>query len=134
MQTLKLQRQATASNDRHLSTIKGYKSIMKKMTEFARVQKGWDEDIFDDPPFPNEFVKEFMGMQSQPKADGSVRTVSTLRKNVLALKWWYSTQKPLVEVSAELKVFLMRFNKGHKRKVADLKELGAMDQHEASTS
>lgn len=63
--------EATANNDRHPETIKGYKRIIKKMTEFARVQEAWDEAIFDDPPLPDEFVKEFMGMQSQPKDDGS---------------------------------------------------------------
>ena len=56
--------EATPNNGRHPETIKGYKRIMKKMTEFARVRKaGWDEGIFDDPPPPDEFAKEFMGMQ-----------------------------------------------------------------------
>jgi hypothetical protein len=95
MQTLKLQRQQQ-KNYRHPETIKGYTRIIKKMTEFARVQEGWDEAIFDHPPLPDEFVKEFMGLQSQPKDDGSVRTGSTLRKNVSSLKWWYSTQAPPV--------------------------------------
>ncbi|KAI2500775.1 hypothetical protein MHU86_13699 [Fragilaria crotonensis] len=122
--------EATANNDRHPETIKGYKRIIKKMTEFARVQEGWDEAIFDDPPLPDEFVMEFMGMQSQPKDDGSVRTGSTLRKNVSSLKWWYNSQTPPVHMSAELDIFLKRFNKGHKRKIADLKAEGTMDQHE----
>jgi hypothetical protein len=122
--------EATANNDRHPNTIKGYTRIINKMKEFARVQEGWDEGMFDYPPLPDEFFKEFMGMQSQLKDDGSVKTAATLRKNVSALKWWYSTQKPPVEVSHELNIFLMRFNKGHKRKIAELKEDGAMDQHE----
>ena len=123
--------EATANNDRHPETIKGYKRIVKKMTEFARVQEGWEEGIFDDPPLPDEFVKEFMGLQwSQQKDDGSVRTPSTLRKNVSALKWWYSTQEPPVQASADLDIFLTRFNKGHKRKIAGLKAEGTMEQHE----
>ena len=105
--------ESTANNDRHPNTVKGYKSIIKQMEKFARVQEGWDEGIFDDPPLPDEFVKEFMGMQSQPKDDGgSVRTASTLKKKVSALKWWYSTHVPPVEVSPELNIFLSRFNKG----------------------
>ena len=123
--------EATANNDRHPDTIKGYNRLIKKMKEFAQVQEGWDEGIFDNPPLPDEFFKEFMGKQSQPKDDrGSVRTAATLRKNVSALKWWYSTQEPPVEVSPELDIFLTRFNKGHKRKIAELKDDGAMDQHE----
>ena len=106
--------EATANNDRHPNTIKGYKRIINTMKEFARVQEGWDEGIFDNPPLPDEFFKEFMGMQSQLKDDGSVKTAATLRKNVSALKWWYSTQKPPVDVSPELNIFLTRFNKGHK--------------------
>ena len=57
--------EATANYDRHPETIKGYKRIVKKMTEFARVQEGWEEGIFDDPPLPDEFVKEFMGLASK---------------------------------------------------------------------
>jgi hypothetical protein len=96
---------ATANNDRHPNTIKAYKRIINKMKEFAQVQDGWDEGMFDNPPVPNEFFKEFMGKQSQPKDDrGSVRTAATLRKNVSALKWWYSTQEPPVEVSPELDI------------------------------
>ena len=46
---------ATANNDRHPNTIKGYKRIINKMKEFAQVQDGWDEGMFDNPPVPNEF-------------------------------------------------------------------------------
>ncbi|KAI2500692.1 hypothetical protein MHU86_13775 [Fragilaria crotonensis] len=122
--------EATANNDRHPETIKSYQGIIKRMKDFAQQNENWGEGIFDDPPLPDEFIKEFMGMQSQQKDDGSVRTASTLRKNVSALKWWYSTQEPVVRVSADLDTFLARFNKGHKRKIANLKADGTMDQHE----
>ncbi|KAI2495201.1 hypothetical protein MHU86_19340 [Fragilaria crotonensis] len=94
--------EATANNDRHPETIKSYQGIIKRMKDFAQQNENWGEGIFDDPPLPDEFIKEFMGMQSQQKDDGSVRTASTLRKNVSALKWWYSTQEPVVRVSADL--------------------------------
>lgn len=47
-----------------------------------------------------------------------------------ALKWLgYSTHKPPIEVSPELNFSWTCFNKGHKRKITELKKDGAMDQH-----
>jgi hypothetical protein len=122
--------ETTANNDRHPETIKGYNGRIQSMRKYARQQDVWDEGIFDHPPLPDEFIKEFMGFQSQPKEDGSIKTASTIRKNVSALKWWYSAQDPPVRVSTELDGFLTRFNRGHKRRIANLKSTGIMDQHE----
>lgn len=122
--------EATANNDRHPETIKGYQGRINSMRRYAQQQGNWDESIFDNPPLPDEFIKEFMGFQSQANDDGSIKTASTIRKNVSALRWWYSTQDPPITVSKELDGFLTRFNRGHKRRIANLKSTGVMDQHE----
>ena len=127
--------EAVANNDRAPKTINGYNSKLNKIREWVRemTEEGaddweWDEDVMSNPPLPDNLVKAFMGKQSQPKDDGSVNVSSTVRGFVSALKWWYSTES--VFMSDELNQWLSRFNKGHKRKIAELKQNGEMDQHE----
>ena len=127
--------EAIANNDRAPKTIAGYKSKLKKINDYAlaKAEEGevdWEygADVMNNPPLPDGFVKMFMGSQAQLNDKGSVAVASTVRGYVSALKWWYSTKS--VFLSAELNLWLSRFNKGHKRKIAELKQNGEMDQHE----
>ena len=65
---------------------------------------------------------------SELKTTGGVRTASTMRSYVSAIKWWYNTAG--IHISEVLDIWLSRFNKGHKRTIADMKQSGQMDQHE----
>jgi hypothetical protein len=122
--------EATANNDRAVSTINGYNLNIKRMRHYAGENKQWGDAIFDTLPLPYDFVIEYLGNISAAKETGKVITASTVGKCVSSLKWLYSMQQPVVKVSDDLECFLKRFKKGHKRTVADLKQEGVMDQHE----
>ena len=99
------------NNDRHRDTIKGYRSKIAQMRKYARDSDDWDEDdIFDNPPLPEDFLKIFLGKLIQPKENGTVRTASTMRSYVSAIKWWYSTLEGNVEISTDLQNWLTQFN------------------------
>ena len=98
------------SNDRHPDTIKGYERKIKQMRVFARESTDWSEEIFDDPPSPDYFLKQFLGKQVQPIDGGSIRTSSTIRGHISAIKWWYSTLEDVM-VNDDIESWFARFNK-----------------------
>jgi hypothetical protein len=72
------------------------------MREFAQRSTLWDESIFDEPPLPDDFIKEFLGYQVQPNADGGVRTSPTIRGFLSAIKWWYNTLSNIAAISKDM--------------------------------
>jgi|APCry1669189241_1035207.scaffolds.fasta_scaffold169754_1 hypothetical protein len=82
---------AVANNDRHPTTVRNYRRIITRLRAFARDSNDWGEGIFDYPPLPDDFVKSFLAKMVQPREDNSVRTSSSIRSYISALKWWYST-------------------------------------------
>ena len=100
------------NNGRHRdNTIKGYRSRITEMRKYASDSDDWDEDdIFDNPPLPDDFLKIFLGKLVQPKENGTVRTASIIRSYVSAIKWWYSTLEGNVEISTDLQNWLTQFN------------------------
>lgn len=63
-------------------------------------------------------IKTFFGEMARPKANGSVRAISTITGYASALKFAYK-EKGLV-MSDELKGYLSRFHQGYKRVVSYL--------------
>jgi len=56
---------AVANNSRAKSTIKSYERAISRMRVFAAQDDStWDVGIFDNPPLPDQFFKEFLGKES----------------------------------------------------------------------
>ena len=89
------------NNDRHPKTIEGYRRRIGQMRKFARESNVWDEAIFDEASLPDDFVKEFLALQVQPYDNGSVRTASTIRGHISAIKWWYSNNNAILSDEME---------------------------------
>jgi hypothetical protein len=120
--------EAVANNDRNKTTVASYKRTIANMRKYAEDSIDWSGSIFNQPPLPDNFIKAYLGQMSELKTTGGVRTASTMRSYVSAIKWWYNTAG--IRISEELDIWLSRFNKGHKRTIADMKQSGQMDQHE----
>jgi hypothetical protein len=84
-----------------------YVRKIDRMRAFARDSISWDEDIFENAPLPDNFVKEFIG---------KIRSLSVIHSYINALKWWYGTLEN-VEISQDLEEWLISLSH-HEHEIA----------------
>jgi len=79
-------------------------------------------------PVTKQNLELFFKAMSKPKANGTVKSKSTMTGYISAIKWYYSEHN--LEMSKECEIYLTKFSAGYKRLVAQKRSSGVMKTFE----
>ena len=113
----------TVIANRHApSTINAYKNAFNQMrvyaTEHGLANEAGDLDI----PLPPEFITSFVGHLSKQRDNGTLYSDSYVGHYSSSLVYYYSQKKLLLP--EDIRIVLSQFKRGHKRKIADMRNNG----------
>jgi hypothetical protein len=113
-------------------TVKVYTAKMNSVKRYFMKKKNISDALDQDGnvriPMTEKNLKLFMGSVGKERDDETCQTSSSVQGYVSALKWHYGVHNQ--KMSQECTEVLSSFSKGHKRKVAGLRQKGKMKKHE----
>ena len=118
--------QANAMVDNHIakSTRKQYLTLAAQIDTHAR-SKGYEEGM--PKPMTMEYAVMFANdVLAQPNNDGSIRSISGVGLFISAIKHVHVNGEPAMQFPPKVAVYFAKYRRGHKRKIAELRNDGVM--------
>lgn len=117
--------QAVIANRHATSTLDAYRNAFNRMESYARDHGFADEAGKLPIPVPDGFITAFVGHLSQLRDNGTLYSDSYVGHYSSSLVYYYG-EKQLI-LPDEIRTVLSQFKRGHKRKIADLRNNGTYD-------